>query len=206
MLPRPPKTLWRVEARGYGFPSGHAQTSTTFWSYLSLDRKNLYLAFFATMVVVFVGYSRVYLGVHYFTDVLGGALIGFVIAFAALVLEKKEFFSDARKIVPITVIYAFLIQAIYLVYRETIFFRLGGVTLGLALYPYVRDKIDIRHVALSIRIFFAILATFIAFLLTRVASQLPHPLQMPIYTFITVTIILTPLAYSKLLSRKTLGE
>ncbi|MEM4899654.1 MAG: hypothetical protein QXM99_04500, partial [Thermofilum sp.] len=29
-LPRPPRELWKVEASGYGFPSGHAQTSSAF--------------------------------------------------------------------------------------------------------------------------------------------------------------------------------
>ncbi|MEM2170536.1 MAG: phosphatase PAP2 family protein [Desulfurococcaceae archaeon] len=72
--PRPLNPL--VEVEGPGFPSGHAQVSTAFWSALVLARRRRGLFVLSTAVVVAVSLSRVYLRAHYAIDVLGGVLLG----------------------------------------------------------------------------------------------------------------------------------
>jgi len=76
--PRPPVDLRIVEKNemSYGFPSGHAQDSATFWAWVSLDFRKRSLAFVGTAIVGAVGISRVYLGVHYPIQVIGGWVIG----------------------------------------------------------------------------------------------------------------------------------
>jgi membrane-associated phospholipid phosphatase len=64
-LPRPPRELWKVEASGYGFPSGHTQTSTTFWLSVGLKLRDAYVLALGLAVALLVGASRVELGVHY---------------------------------------------------------------------------------------------------------------------------------------------
>lgn len=61
-------------------PSGHTQTAAT--TYFSLNRlfKNNWMLIIASMITLFVAVSRMYLGVHYFTDVLVGAMLGIIIA------------------------------------------------------------------------------------------------------------------------------
>ncbi len=80
--PRPPVNFRIVEkdVTGYGFPSGHAQDAATFWAWISLDFRKRTLAVLGTMIVLAVGISRIYLGLHYPAQVVGGWLIGFSVA------------------------------------------------------------------------------------------------------------------------------
>lgn len=75
-----------VEANGYSFPSGHAMNSTAiyglfllFWliHYPSFPYRKQ-IAVLTASLILFIGLSRVYLGVHYITDVIAGFLIGMI--------------------------------------------------------------------------------------------------------------------------------
>lgn len=70
-----------VEAHGGGLPSGHTQNTVAVWGYLAAQFRRTWLWILAGLLMVLVPLSRVYLGVHFPTDLLGGYLIG-----AALVL------------------------------------------------------------------------------------------------------------------------
>ncbi|HZK20387.1 MAG TPA: phosphatase PAP2 family protein [Treponemataceae bacterium] len=70
---------------GFSTPSGHAQGSASFWSYYAfsfnqLKRWQRFLIAFAIPLII--GFTRVYLGVHYPTDVLIGWIIGFLLSLA----------------------------------------------------------------------------------------------------------------------------
>ena len=94
---RPDKTLHLVEQGGYSFPSGHSVTSVLFYGLaiylLHRHCKNEKLRKIMTAVCaflfVFTGPSRIYVGVHWPTDVLAGWCVGgAVLIFSILVLEK----------------------------------------------------------------------------------------------------------------------
>ena len=78
-LPRPfesyPAIVSAGEA-GFSFPSGHAQLVVIFWGLLALEFRRWWFSLIALFVILATGYSRLYLGVHYPTDILGGWLIG----------------------------------------------------------------------------------------------------------------------------------
>lgn len=61
-----------VEEDSFSFPSGHAQSSGTFWGGVALQYSSRWLWIVALLVVALIGLSRVYLGAHFIGDVLGG--------------------------------------------------------------------------------------------------------------------------------------
>ena len=69
-------TLKQSEAIGYGLPSGHAQASVVQWGSLAAWFRRQWVWSVAVALVFLVGLSRVYLGVHFPTDVLAGWAIG----------------------------------------------------------------------------------------------------------------------------------
>lgn len=92
-VPRPCITLADVHllagcSDSGSFPSSHAVNSATLAVMLGLyDRK---LWFFSIPAALCVAFSRVYLGVHYPSDVLFGALLGAGIGWAAIRLARQK--------------------------------------------------------------------------------------------------------------------
>ncbi|AFL67001.1 phosphatase PAP2 family protein [Desulfurococcus amylolyticus] len=85
--PRPPNPL--VEAEGPGFPSGHAQISTSFWGTLTLKLGDKYLAVASALLVAGISLSRIYLRAHYIVDVAGGITAGLAIALIIHYLSSR---------------------------------------------------------------------------------------------------------------------
>ena len=84
ILQRPRPTEYRIiEETGYSFPSGHSMVSMAFYGYLIYliykYVKNKYVKWISItllgILICLIGISRIYLGVHYTSDVLGGFLI-----------------------------------------------------------------------------------------------------------------------------------
>ena len=103
IIARPrPEILRLVPEDGYSFPSGHAMVSMGFYGFLIYlicknikNKKVKYpLIAFLGLLILFIGISRIYLGVHYFTDVLGG----FVIAILYLILFIKHIYNKKYKL------------------------------------------------------------------------------------------------------------
>jgi len=106
-------------AGGYSMPSGHAQSAATvfFGAYQFLRKK--FILILAIIITVLVSISRMYIGVHYLSDVVVGSLIGILITyFLYRWLGKKEDLSLLYKIIFIvsiaTLISAFVYNAIKL--------------------------------------------------------------------------------------------
>lgn len=84
ILQRPRPTEYRIiKETGYSFPSGHSMVSMAFYGYLIYliykYIKNKYIKWSLIVVlsalICLIGISRIYLGVHYTSDVLGGFLL-----------------------------------------------------------------------------------------------------------------------------------
>ncbi len=83
---RPRPTLWEslIQETSYSFPSGHALGSMVLYGSLAYllarshpSRSPLIYGTAAVMIIL-IGLSRLYLGVHYPTDIIAGYIIGFL--------------------------------------------------------------------------------------------------------------------------------
>ena len=96
--PRPTEAIIAIPD-SYSFPSGHAVAASALYITLALiaaqgerrQRPRRILLWSGVAVALLVAWSRVYLGVHYFSDVIGGLLLGGAGSIAAaLVLSRTD--------------------------------------------------------------------------------------------------------------------
>lgn len=99
ILQRPRPTEFRIiDEKGYSFPSGHSMISMAFYGFLIyliyryIKNKSLkwVLIIILSLLIVLIGISRIYLGVHYTSDVLAGFLISisYLILYTTIINKK----------------------------------------------------------------------------------------------------------------------
>ena len=88
-----PAEIFLVSATGYSYPSGHMMVSSAFYFYIlyliCITIKNrilkIILSIMTVILILLIGFSRIYLGVHYLSDILGGLFLA--IAYLMLFLR-----------------------------------------------------------------------------------------------------------------------
>lgn len=99
ILQRPRPTENRIiNENGYSFPSGHSMISMAFYGFLIYliykyvkNKKLKYISItLISILIIFIGISRIYLGVHYTSDVLAGFLfsISYLIIYVLIANNK----------------------------------------------------------------------------------------------------------------------
>lgn len=89
-----PDILRLIPIDGYSFPSGHSIISVSFYGYLMTyfiehSKKNI-LFLPGVFFILGIGFSRIYLGVHYFSDVLAGYSLGALTLEIGSLLRRKD--------------------------------------------------------------------------------------------------------------------
>ncbi|WML31596.1 phosphatase PAP2 family protein [Neobacillus sp. OS1-32] len=91
-----------IEISGYSFPSGHGMNAFTvyvmisflLWRHISSRLGRGVLIFFSIMMILAIGISRIYLGVHYPSDVIGGYLASGV--WVSMAIFFFQFYKEKR--------------------------------------------------------------------------------------------------------------
>jgi len=90
-----PRPYWYSnEVRAYssessfGFPSGHAQNAVVVWGMIAIWIRRLWTWILAIIIIFLIGFSRIYLGVHSPSDVIAGWLVGALILWFYVKLER----------------------------------------------------------------------------------------------------------------------
>ncbi|MBK9283547.1 MAG: phosphatase PAP2 family protein [Sphingobacteriaceae bacterium] len=94
----PNEIIQREETGPYSFPSGHTTGAFSTATALSLTYKKWYVSVPAYLYAGMMGYSRMRLGVHYPSDVLGGAIIGIGSGILIWQIDKKIKKKKEKKI------------------------------------------------------------------------------------------------------------
>jgi len=92
LFPERIEGLYQSGAGGQAYPSGHAQHATVVWGMIALRTRRRWVGVGAVGLIALVSFSRLYLGVHWPADVLGGLLAGaaLLLAYVAVVTEWVE--------------------------------------------------------------------------------------------------------------------
>lgn len=100
-----PRDIMMVIENGFSFPSGHTMLATIFYGFIiyliyksDKSRKFKYVSIILlSLLILLIGISRIYLGVHYTTDVLGGYLISisYLMVFIYYI-EKKNLLEKMK--------------------------------------------------------------------------------------------------------------
>ena len=99
-----PEILQLITIDGFSFPSGHSTYSMAIYGYLiyllndlsKSKNKNIFITLLVVLIFS-IGLSRIYLGVHYFSDVFAGFLSGLIILNIVLIIENKFIIKGDNK-------------------------------------------------------------------------------------------------------------
>ena len=128
-------------ATGFSFPSGHTQNFSTWSTLFAIEFKKKWLTVLVAVFIALVAFSRLYLGVHYPSDVIVGVALGVGMAFLGDYLFERV--KDVKKLyVAVLIIFAPFIVYFLIVAHERFadFFKVFGMMGGLTLIAFLQEK------------------------------------------------------------------
>ncbi len=126
--PRPywvDKSLMLDTDVSFGIPSGHAMNAVSLWGYLAIIWRSAW-RWLLVAIVVLISLSRIYLGVHFPTDVLAGWLLGLLLIWAYFKLKPRAGAWLGRLSLAMHLVYALAALVVVLL----LFTFAGAIPLG----------------------------------------------------------------------------
>ena len=93
------KDTRQAEGVENGFPSGHTSIAIAFWGALAFLFRKRWVTFLCASLMLLIPFSRIYLGVHFLADVIGGLVLGAIIlaTFYVIILKPDKLASFENK-------------------------------------------------------------------------------------------------------------
>lgn len=128
-------------ATGYSFPSGHTQTFATMSTSIAKKIKKSLISILVAILIVLVAVSRMYLGAHYPSDVVVGAVLGVTYALVMTSVWDKVKNKNLLYLITILVLTPFAI--FFLINPDEHFedfFKVYGMLIGFLLAVIFEEK------------------------------------------------------------------
>lgn len=129
------RTLREQTATGYSFPSGHTQSASSFYGSMAIYLNNRVMYIIATVMIILIGFSRLYLGVHYPKDVIVGGILGVLTSLICYKLYNRV----ENKMLLYVVTFALFIPALTFAHSAD-FIKGMGTYLGFIIGIYIEKR------------------------------------------------------------------
>lgn len=129
------RTLREQTATGYSFPSGHTQGASSFYGAMAIYLKRRVMYIIATVMIILIGFSRLYLGVHYPKDVIVGGILGVLTSLICYKLYNRV----ENKMLLYVITFAIFIPALTFAHSAD-FIKGMGTYLGFIIGIYIEKK------------------------------------------------------------------
>ncbi len=97
------------EENSYGIPSGHAQAATVMYLFLGFWLRRSWVWVLCLLMIVLMGVSRIYLGVHFVHDVLAGAAIALLVLIGYFIWQRSMYERFRNRILGQRVMFVFVL-------------------------------------------------------------------------------------------------
>jgi len=196
-----------------GFPSGHTQNAVVFWGAIAWYLKKKQAFLIAGAIIALIAYSRLYLGVHFLGDVLGGFVFGVIVLAAYLFstawIEKNYGLLNQAALLVIVLLVPYLLFKFLHVYDADK--SLGVLSGFLAGYILEKGRVDFVPRNKLIPTITKLIIGFSGLFLIKsgVKALLPHMAAVDYFRYWLIGIWITffaPYLFSKLPSLRTQEE
>ena len=180
--PRPSTDLPEIgmfHLSSYGFPSGGAQTALFIGGLIIYYWKNRWAWPVGLSYILLFSFTRLYLGVHYPIDILGGWVIGLVLLFLFIhCIDPIERFLHRKGLNFSFILSEALPLALLLVTKKSVYQRYDAMAIGLGVYLSLKYGLYLKApktVAIGLlRGSIAVAGIYVCFFVTK---ALPHPIS-----------------------------
>ena len=129
------RTLREQTATGYSFPSGHTQSASSFYGAMAIYLKKRLMYIIATIMIISIGFYRLYLVVHYPKDVIVGGILGVLMSLICYKLYNKV----ENKMLLYVITFIIFIPALTFAHSAD-FIKGMGTYLGFIIGIYIEKK------------------------------------------------------------------